>query len=179
MADASVRPASAGDAAAIARVQAAAWSATFAGVLPDALLAGLDGPAAVAAWAAAAEPPSSRHLLLVALDGTSVVGFAAVTPSEDPDLADDAAEVQAFCVDPAAQGTGHGSRLVNAVADTLRDRGVDLVAAWVTEAETDLRRFLESAGWAGDGAARAVDLHGDGTVVLAQARLVAGLHGTA
>ena len=38
-----------------------------------------------------------------------------------------------------------------------------------------LRPFLESAGWAADGAHRSLDLHDDGTVVVAQVRLNASI----
>lgn len=173
MADTSVRPATAEDAKEIARIQAAAWSQAYAGVLPAEALAALADENAVAMWAqAAGAPPSARHVLLVAVAGTDVAGFAAMVPATDPDLRPGAdAELSALCVDPARTGSGHGSRLVNAAADILSGLGVEVVAVWVSEHDRELRPFLEKAGWAEDGAHRRLDLHGDGTVVVDQRRL--------
>jgi hypothetical protein len=42
---------------------------------------------------------------------------------------------------------------------------------WLTDRETDLRTFLEKAGWADDGARRSLDLRGDGEVLVEQVRL--------
>jgi hypothetical protein len=60
---------------------------------------------------------------------------------------------------------------VNAVADVARLDGVRHLHAWLANDETDLRAFLESAGWAEDGAVRELDLAGDGAVVVQQRRL--------
>lgn len=173
MADASVRPADVADAGEIARVQAAVWARVHGDRLPPDVLAAVGSPEAAEQWrTAAADPPSSRHRVLVALSGHRVVGFAALSPAYDPDTVpqlDD--ELLALCVDPAESGQGHGSRLVNAVADVARDEGVHHLHAWLAAAETDLRAFLESAGWAADGATRSLDLTGDGSVLVEQLRL--------
>lgn len=176
MADASVRPASPGDAPAIAAVQAAVWSQVYAGVLPDEMLAEVAGPDGLAAWERAVElPPSSHHVVLVAEAAGEVAGFAAVAASGDPELSPDEAELQALCVAPEHAGVGHGSRLVNAVADVMSGLGVTVVRVWVAAYEDALRRFLEQAGWAEDGARRRLDLHGDGAVVVDQVRLAVSI----
>ena len=56
--------------------------------------------------------------------------------------------------------TGHGddSRLLHAAADTLVSDGFRTASIWVLEADTVLRRFLESAGWAADGARGELDV---------------------
>jgi len=122
VADASVRAGTAEDAPAVAAVQAAAWKQTFAGTLPPAVLDLLRGPRAIEQWRlAAAEPPSRRHHLLVAEAGADVVGFAAMGPATDPDThAEMDAELVAIGVLPDHIGEGHGSRLVNAAVDHLR-----------------------------------------------------------
>ena len=172
MADASVRAAGAADAPAVAAVQAAAWAQTFAGGLPPEVIDLLVGPDAVEQWRrAAAEPPSGRHRLLVAETAGDVVGFAAVGPAADADLdAHTAAELMAIGVLPGRTGEGHGSRLVNASVDHLRGDGFATAYVWLTDADP-LRPFLESAGWAADGARRSLDLHGDGEVLVDQLRL--------
>lgn len=173
MADASVRPAVPADAAEIARIQAACWQRSYAGVLPEEALAAVGSADSAQTWRdAVASPPSDRHRVLTALAGEVVVGFAAVSPAGDPDLVPRLdAELHALCVDPSRTGAGHGSRLVNASADVLRSAGFDHVHVWVTEREADLRSFLERAGWEDDGARRSLDLRGDGEVLVDQVRL--------
>jgi GNAT superfamily N-acetyltransferase len=176
VADMSVRAATADDARAVAAVQAAAWKQTFGGTLPPAVLDLLRGPQAIEAWRlAAAQPPSRRHHVLVAEAGPDVVGFAAMGPATDPDThAETDAELVAIGVLPDRIGEGHGSRLVNAAVDHLRNDGFATARVWVTGSDP-LRPFLEGAGWAADGAHRTLDLHDDGAVVVAQVRLHASI----
>ena len=180
MADASVRRGVSGDAPGIARVQGAVWAHVYAGVLPADLLADVAGEAGADTWRqAATAPPSDRHRLLVALDGNRVVGVAAFAPAADPDLVPPLdAELHAFCVDPDEEGHGHGSRLLNAGADVMREAGFSHLHAWLGEPERGLWTFLEGAGWAPDGATRALDLRGDGQVVVEQVRLRTSLEVT-
>jgi GNAT superfamily N-acetyltransferase len=173
MADASVRPATPGDADELARIQAAVWARVHDGALPADVLEAVGSPEAAERWRVAiAEPPSSRHRVLTALAGDRVVGFAALAPASDPDTIPTLdGELLALCVDPPDSGAGHGSRLVNAVADVAREDGVHHLHAWLAAAEQDLRAFLVGAGWDDDGATRSLDLRGDGAVVVEQARL--------
>ena len=53
-----------------------------------------------------------------------------------------------------ADATGHGSRLLAAVVDGLRQDGADHVIAWVLDGDTARAQFLRSAGLGPDGAAR-------------------------
>ena len=173
MADVSVRPARPGDAAGIARVQGAVWSHVYAGVLPADVLTGVAGEQGVAVWdGAIGTLAADRNRLLVALDGERVVGVAAVAPATDPDLVPRLdAELHVFCVDPEEEGSGHGSRLLNATADVTREAGFDHLHTWLGEPERGLRTFLEGSGWETDGATRALDLRGDAEVVVEQVRL--------
>lgn len=172
MADASVRAAVAEDAPAVAAAQAAAWEQAFARALPPAVLDQLRGAGAVEQWRlAATAPPTRRHRLLVAETAGAVVGFAALGPAGDPDLdARTAAELLAIGVLPDRTREGHGSRLVNASVDHLRGDGFATAYVWLTDTDP-LRPFLESAGWAEDGARRSLDLRGDGDVLVDQLRL--------
>ncbi len=172
MADRSVRVAWADDAPAIGQVQARAWQRSYADVLPPAALAEVDADGFAGIWRQAiSRPPSARHRVLVALEGNTVVGFAATAPSEDPDAEPDDGEVVAIHVDPDALGAGHGSRLVAAVVDTLRADQFARARTWLIVGDDAVRGFLETAGWAADGAHRELDLTGDGTARLRQIRL--------
>lgn len=164
-ADASVRPATAADVPTIGAVQARAWRAAYARMLPAEVLEALDPEALAAAWRPAVTgPPSPRHRVLVACAGTTVVGFAAVQPD---------GELVALLVDPAQQRRGHGSRLLNAIVDLLREDAVERVAAWAPAEDLPRVRFLTSAGLQPDGASRTLALPGGGR--LTELRLTAVL----
>ncbi len=173
MADASVRPPRAQDAAAVAAVQAQAWREAYADLLPEQSLAALEGEPGAERWReAVTAPPTPRHRVLVACAGAEVVGFAAFGPGGDPDLnADVDAEVHALVVRPQDAGAGHGSRLLTATVDHLRGDGFRHAHLWLGVGDDALRAFLTGAGWGADGATRSLDLRGDGDVLAQQVRL--------
>ena len=162
-----VRPAREGDAGSLARVQVASWRACFAGLVPAALLAELTGEEASAVWRdrwreAIASPPTSRHRVLAAVTDSlprEVVGFVSAGPASDADRWPGTdAEIYEFRVSPERTRQGHGSRLLHAAADTLVSDGFRTASIWVLEADSVMRRFLESAGWAADGARGELDV---------------------
>jgi len=172
VADRSVRLAWAAEADAVGQIQARAWRECYADLLPAEVLADVDGDEFAQAWREAiTRPPTARHRVLVALDAGRVVGFAAVAPSEDPDAAPADGEVVAFHVDPDELGQGHGSRLLAAVADTLRADGLTRARTWLPTRDDAVRAFFESAGWAADGAHRTLDIDDAGQAALRQVRL--------
>jgi ribosomal protein S18 acetylase RimI-like enzyme len=105
--------------------------------------------------------------------GTGPVrGFAVTGPTSDPDgdpVAD--GEISELTVDPGQTRHGHGSRLVQACADTLRADRFRTALVWLNATDDVRRAFLTEAGWAPDGAHRELDLHGDGSVRVKQVRL--------
>lgn len=141
------------EAPAIAAVQRAAWRELG---LAEELPAAED---IEQAWyAAIARPPLAIYRVLIAqdCDRTTVRGFAAIGPSDDPDCAVDDALVGEFVIDPGHLGEGHGSRLLNAVVDTLRADGFVRATWWLGTTDDAMRAFLEASGWAPDGAHREV-----------------------
>lgn len=142
-ADVSVRPAVAGDEAAVTDVQVAAWRAT--GVLGEGVLEQLDVPAMRERWASAiTSPPGPGFAVLVALAGPKVVGFAAVSPGQ----------VLSLEVLPGSQRGGHGSRLLAAAVDRLRSDGSDTVTTWALVDDTARAQFLAASGLGEDGRSR-------------------------
>lgn len=164
-----VRDARPPDAGAIARIQVARWRTGYAGLVPEDVLGELTSEEAERRWeeqwaGSLAGPPTSRHRVLVAVTagdggGRVVAGFASFGPATDPDRwpATDA-ELYELCVAQGLAGRGHGSRLLNAAAETMAEDGFGIVSAWVLERDAAARRFLESAGWAPDGARRELDM---------------------
>ena len=172
-ADVSVRVGWADDAVAIAAVQVRAWQAEYVGTLPDQVLAGLDPASFAEAWRASlTTPKDARNRVLVALERNTVRGFAVTAPASDPDcdpIAD--GEIVELTVDPEQTRHGHGSRLVQACAETLKADRFSHALIWLTSTDDVRRGFLTGAGWAPDGAHRELDLHGDGSVRVKQVRL--------
>ncbi len=178
-ADVSVRIAWGEDAPAIASVQVRAWRAEYADLLPEELLHAMEPADVAEAWRESlARPSDARNRVLVALERNTVRGYAVTSPSPDPDcdpVAD--GELVELTVDPDHTRQGHGSRLVQASAETLRaDRFVQALS-WLRATDDVRRAFLTDAGWGPDGAHRELDLRGDATLVVKQVRMHTDLSG--
>ncbi|MFC6713367.1 GNAT family N-acetyltransferase [Branchiibius cervicis] len=160
MADASVRLAGPQDAAAIGAAQADLFRSAYAEVLAPEVLAAMTPQAFADGWRASlTSPPSNEHFLLLASDERAeVVGLAAVVPSTEHGVA----ELSLFGVRPDAREQGHGSRLLNAVADLLKEGNATAVQVWIPAADEQLRAFLTAAGLAPDGAWRDREVDADG-----------------
>ena len=82
-----MRLAHADDATFIAQLQAQSLRAGYASLLPADAIDTFDVDAAAQQWTAAiSTPPTPRHRVYVAVDQTTVVGFAASGPATDDDL---------------------------------------------------------------------------------------------
>jgi GNAT superfamily N-acetyltransferase len=153
-----VRPARAGDPPSISAVQAQAWRMAYGNLLPEATLEALTPEALLPAWRrAVSEPPSSRHAVLVAVADDIVVGFAAVGPSEDRDAGETDGQLAVLAVDPLHVRNGHGSRLMSAVVDHLRNHGLSTLSVWIPEGDLARNTFFTSAGMLQDGARRSYE----------------------
>ena len=90
---------------------------------------------------------------LVACAGDQVVGLAAVGPSQDPDAGGAQGEVTVLGVHPDARRQGHGSRLLNASVDLLREAGADVGLALAARRRRGRARLPRPPpGFAPDGA---------------------------
>ena len=75
------------DAPAIAAVQVQAWRREYVDLLPAELLDGLDADQLAQAWQASlTSPQDARNRVLVALERSTVRGYAVTGPATDPDL---------------------------------------------------------------------------------------------
>ncbi|MEE6296469.1 GNAT family N-acetyltransferase [Georgenia wangjunii] len=169
-ADVSVRPAIPEDAPLIGALQARSWRAALADLLPAESLAALDADAFTASWhAAITAPPSPEHRVLTACAGAEVVGFVAFAPAAVDEAAVDeaapgatragaGAEILSLEVDVDHTREGHGSRLLAACADTVRDGGGTKIQTWARDGDEARTRFLSSAGFAPAGVRRTLDV---------------------
>jgi GNAT superfamily N-acetyltransferase len=148
-----VRDARPEDAGAIARVHTRSWQVGYAHAFPAEALASISMERRrenMARWISSERPRSA--VLVAETDGT-VVGFASVGPSRDPDSGP-AGELYAIYVEPASWGAGIGQQLIGAAEERLRAAGFPEATLWVLDDNPRARRFYEAAGWTLDGAAK-------------------------
>ena len=138
-----VRPAEVSDAAAIAAVHVDTWRTTYRGLLPADFLASLEKAGYEQRWERTLADGSGR--VFVAEDDRRVVGFASggrERAGEDGF----SGELYAIYVLEAAQGRGHGRRLVRAVVQGLREMRLADMIVWVLRDNHDARHFYERMG---------------------------------
>jgi ribosomal protein S18 acetylase RimI-like enzyme len=154
-----VRPARAGDAADVARLQLATWRVAYRRLLPPHILAEIDEDYLRKRWLEAiTDPPTARHRVLVAVEQAAqeyLVGFLASGPSDDDQSV---AAITELLVEPRWGRRGHGSRLLAAAVDHWRDDDLTRAEMWIFESDVATVKFLESAGWAESGLRRELDV---------------------
>ena len=152
-----IRPARVEDAEAIAGVHVRSWQAAYRGIVADGFLDALsveDFAARHQRWLTEAQNPT-----LVSEREGSVLGFANLGPSRDPD--DDPArvgEVYAIYLEPSAWGLGLGRELMAASRSLLRELGFQEATLWVLSDNQRARRFYFQDGWRVDGAEKPVTI---------------------
>jgi L-amino acid N-acyltransferase YncA len=139
-----IRPARPGDAAGIAVVQAASWRSSYRGILPDAVLDGMDARAARVAQRR--RSLGSTGMTLVAYDIThgDIVGYCAAGPSRRFGPA--FGELYEIYLVDRAKRFGLGRELFAGFADWCEASGVRSMVVWVLEANRHARRFYEALG---------------------------------
>ena len=136
-----IRPARLDDAAAIAHVHVESWRTTYAGIVPDAYLKGLDEMLRAKLWS---ERIQSGSQVSVAEWGGRVVGFAAGGPNREP-VGECDAELYAIYLLRDAQKRGIGLGLLRSMANALMERNFKSMAVWVLE-QNRSRVFYEKTG---------------------------------
>lgn len=138
------------DAGATAKLCAAAWRAAYVGLLPDALLAGLNTTKAENSHAKrfeeqASTPPMAARQWVVEADG-AVVGLAGIGPGRDEEFLP-RSELSSLNVHPNFWGTGAGHALHSRALSELCQRTETESYLWVLPGNSRARSFHERAGW--------------------------------
>lgn len=152
-----IREARLEDAEAIVDVHIRTWQVAYKGLLPDDLLASLDGQrlGRIQRWQRSIQAPESpRHRVLVAESDGRIVGFAGLGPTRDPDAEADTGEVYAIYVHPDLWDWGVGRELFARATSLLLEFGFRAASLWVLDTNERARRFYERAGWRTDGATK-------------------------
>ncbi|MCB5909067.1 GNAT family N-acetyltransferase [Streptomyces pinistramenti] len=151
---------------AVAALRVNGWRAAYTGLMPQPYLDSMSAAEYAERHRARfrRRPPGVSEL--VAERAGQVIGWAAVGPARDPDLAAPgggapvAGELLALYVAPALIGTGVGRTLLAAAEERARAAGFGLLCLWVVRGNARARRFYERAGFTPDGAEEASDAGG-------------------
>jgi GNAT superfamily N-acetyltransferase len=148
-----IEPGRPDEAMAIARLTRRAWRHAYRGILPDAVLDGMELRGRAARWQQRLEEPSEHSLVWVARGLQGLEGFAWVGSASQHSLhpaPDDAGELIALYVEPALFGGGLGDALMERCEAWLASR-FSRSLLWVLEGNLRARRFYTRRGWLADG----------------------------
>ena len=146
-----IRRARRDDATAIGRVHVETWQATYAGLLPDMMLAHMSDVRQSAWWSRAlADPREARGIFVADDEAMGVVGFGSCGPVRDPPEGLDGTEqrvgeVYTLYVEPDFQDQGLGRRLLDAMFRQLHADRCDTAVLWML-ADNPTRFFYEAMG---------------------------------
>jgi GNAT superfamily N-acetyltransferase len=142
-----IRAATAGDAAAIARVQVRGWLHAYSGFVDAQRLAEQTVERREPVWRELlGDDAASGRTWVWDQDGT-VAAFAAAGPARDAGLGPETGELYAIYVDPPAQGAGVGGAMLRRVEKWLAEAGFTRAVLWTFEANGQARSFYERFGW--------------------------------
>ncbi len=117
-----LRPAQPGDAAGIARAHVDAWRRAYDGLVPRPMLDSVSYDKRLASWAMLLEDHAAALPTLVAADGSTIAGFATISPGRAP-LDEIDAELHMLFVAPKYQRRDLGRRLFHAAAELAQTAG--------------------------------------------------------
>lgn len=150
-----VRRAMVDDAPGLAQVHTQSWRETYAGLIgPAALAARVIEPDTWLSWLTESDP---RTAVFVAVDGSRVVGFAAMGP-ELPGGPPGVGQLYAIYLLAEQWGRGVGHRLHAAGLAALVAGGFDSAVLWVLDSNARAIGFYTREGWRFDGHTRVEDL---------------------
>jgi ribosomal protein S18 acetylase RimI-like enzyme len=138
-----LRPAGAGDAEAIAALHTDSWQRTYRGMMPDAFLDGgaLENRRGV--WRERLDTSDADQLVVVAGDGSRIVGFVCVFARGDAGWG---AYIDNLHVVHDWKGRGLGRALMRRAAEWVCETQPGGVYLWVMEANASARAFYERLG---------------------------------
>ncbi|MBR0652736.1 GNAT family N-acetyltransferase [Roseomonas terrae] len=125
----SIRRARPADAQAIGEIHAAVWRSAYAGILPDAYLAGLSPQRLGGFYQRALLDRREGHAVFVAVAGGTVVGFGSCGRSRRAGIAEGEVETLYLLEDWRERGAGR--RLMRAMGAHLRAVGCRSAMLWV------------------------------------------------
>lgn len=146
----SLRDASPDDAEGLGAMHVAAWRETYAGLVPDGMLAGLSAEGRAANWARMLRDPSAFDgtAVRIAEEDGRILGFGATCRQRDQGLREAGfdAEISAIYLLRSHQGLGLGRALMRDMASALRRHGHAAASLWVLRGNAAARGFYTHLG---------------------------------
>lgn len=142
-----IRPAESADAQVLAEIKVASWQQSYLDLVPEELLAKMHEPDYVERYRTLLE--HDGHSIIVAQQGSRVVGFAHYGDSRDIDCPL-AAELYALYLDPAYIRQGIGSQLMQVAMEDLSSSHSE-VLLWMFAENSGATGFYHTQGWVADG----------------------------
>lgn len=139
-----IRPAEPADAHALAAVHAASWRFAYQGIIPTPTLEAMIAARGPEAWAAAARRPAPPWV--AEARGGLLAGYVMFGLCRPPRFAD--GEIVELYCDPVFFGLGIGTRLFQAAAGRLAERGHRSMQVWALAANTPAHAFYRRMGGA-------------------------------
>lgn len=165
--DREIRRGTVADAPRIACTHVASWHETYAGIVPEEILAALSVPRRTVAWESILRDPIKydNSVVYVKDAGDAIAGFGACGEQRDINLANQGydGEIGSVYVLREFQKRGIGRALMSALASDLVGRGLHGVALWVLRENTPARRFYEQC--AGEVIGEKQDVRGEATLI--------------
>jgi ribosomal protein S18 acetylase RimI-like enzyme len=156
------------DSRAIAEVHVASWQAAYASIVSAGYLASLSVEQREASWKKQLLEGSPQ--VLVAREGTRVVGFVAFGPCRDPEAPSHWGEIWALYVLPSHWSSGVGRALWLAALAFLHAKDLSTITLWVLTLNLRGTKFYTAAGFVAElGSEKKVRL---GEQELAEVRLI-------
>lgn len=141
-----VRRARPADAAVIARINIAAWRDTYAGVLPAPYLVGMSEATGTNRWRIRLSYYTHQSATFVAeLPRVGVIGYGSCGASRNTLPTGVDGEFYELYIEPPAQGTQAGRRLMAGMADHLLKRRMNSACVWVLR-DNPTRWFYQHLG---------------------------------
>lgn len=138
------------DAPALGEVHVKSWRETYAGLVPEAMLAALSVEARSGMWRGVLDDPDASGCasVLVAEAECRIVGFGACGLQRDAALASMGfgAEIGAIYLLRTHQRAGAGRALMQALSRRLAELGHGAVSLWVLRENVRARAFYEALG---------------------------------
>jgi GNAT superfamily N-acetyltransferase len=134
------------DATEASRLHADTWRTSYRGLVPDALLDGLDPTRWENGWRRGFESMDPTRVVHVAEIDGRIVGFAGAGRARAGAPPGYIGEVYAIYVRPERQGQGIGRVLLKAAAEGLVERGLVSIVIWTLFNNPQSRGFYESRG---------------------------------
>jgi L-amino acid N-acyltransferase YncA len=139
-----IRPATAADAEAIGIAHVQAWRESYAGIVPDRILAALDPAERTALWRRVI---AAGEIVLVAEDPAgALLGFANAGPQREPEVLPFPGEIYAIYLLAAAKRRGLGRALMREAARGLLARNLAAASLWALDGNSVAHAFYTALG---------------------------------